>query len=88
MNERACLLYRNASEYKLSVNCPFVRVVPWQHPAVVMFSVVVRAAGVVKFIESTQMSIKFKNMGHCMQNNKLLQQNCNVDPGNALSIII
>lgn len=76
--------YRNVSEYKLSVNCLFVHVVPWQHPAVdVMLLVVVRATGVVKFIESTQMFIKFKNMGHCMQNNKLLQQNCNVDPGNA-----
>lgn len=69
-HERVCLFYRNASEYKLSVNCPFVHVIPWQHPAVdVMFLVVVRATAVVKFIESTQTSIKFKNMGHCMQNN-------------------
>jgi len=58
-------------------------VVPWQRPAVdVMFSVVVRATGVVKFIESTQMSIKFKNTGHCVQEKQAftakwtLEMNC------------
>lgn len=83
-HERVCLFYRNTSKYKLSVNCPVVHVVPWQHPAVdVMFLVVVRATAVVKSIESTQMSIKFKNMGHCMQSNTCICNKiaiCTLDP--------
>lgn len=66
-----CLFYRNTSKSKLSVNCPVVHVVPWQHPAVdvMFFLVVVRTTAVVKSIEPTQISIKFKNMGHFMQSN-------------------
>lgn len=69
-HERVCLFYTNASVFRLSVNCPVVHMVPRQHPAVdVMFLVVVWATVVVKSIESTQMSVTFKNMGHCMQSN-------------------